>query len=64
MRVPRAEDDENGSRQKLKRKRNRLYELFLKNPMHTPLAVEIKALDDQIAESSEQSMRVNISFGS
>lgn len=38
------------NREKLKNKRKVLYKLFLKNPMHTSLAVEIKALDDQLAD--------------
>jgi hypothetical protein len=52
--VSETEDNENQNRRELKTKRKRLYELFLQNPMHTRLAVEIKALDDQLAEPSEQ----------
>lgn len=37
-------------RDKLKNKRKVLFKLFLKNPMYTSLAVEIKALDDQLAD--------------
>ena len=60
MRVPQTEDNANQSRQKLKTERKRLFELFLKNPMHTPLAVEIKVIDDRLAESSGQTMAVDI----
>jgi hypothetical protein len=38
------------NREELKNKRKALFKLFLKNPMHTSLAVEIKALDDQLAD--------------
>jgi hypothetical protein len=38
------------NREELKNKRNVLFKLFLKNPMHTRLALEIKALDDQLAD--------------
>jgi hypothetical protein len=38
------------NREELKNKRKVLFKLFLKNPMHTNLAVEIKALDDQLAD--------------
>ena len=36
--------------EELKNKRKVLFRLFLKNPMYTSLAVEIKALDDQLAD--------------
>ena len=38
------------NREELKNKRKLLFKLFLNNPMHTSLAVEIKALDDQLAD--------------
>lgn len=38
------------NREKLKRKRKLLFKLFLNNPMHISLAVEIKALDDRLAD--------------
>ena len=41
------------NREELKNKRKVLFKLFLKNPMHTGLAVEIKALDDQLADCTE-----------
>ena len=59
MRLSETGDSENQSRQELKIKRKRLYKLFLKNPIYTRLAIEIKALDDQLAESSEQTMSAN-----
>ena len=61
MRLSETGDSENQSRQELKIKRKRLYKLFLKNPIYTRLAIEIKALDDQLAESSEQTMSANVS---
>ena len=59
-RVSKTEDNNNPKRQELKTKRKRLYKLFLKTPMYTRLAIEIKALDDQIAEWSDQTMSVNV----
>jgi hypothetical protein len=44
----------NQGRQELKSKRERLYKLFLKNPMETRLAVEIKVIDDQLVGRPEQ----------
>jgi hypothetical protein len=41
-------------REELKTKRNLLFTLFLKNPMHTRLAVEIKVIDDQLMECPQQ----------
>ena len=38
------------NREELKNKRKLLFKLFLNNPMHTSLAVEIKALDDELAD--------------
>ena len=38
------------SREELKNKRKLLFKLFLNHPMHTSLAVEIKVLDDQLAD--------------
>jgi hypothetical protein len=46
----------NQSRQELKSKRERLYKLFLKNPMETRLAVEIKVIDDRLVGRPEQTM--------
>jgi hypothetical protein len=42
-------EDEDQNRKVLKIRRKRLYTSFLKNPMHTRLAIEIKVLDDQLA---------------
>lgn len=61
VRVSETEEIENQNRQELKTKRQRLYKLFSENPMHTRLAVEIKALDDQLAASSEQTKSANVS---
>ena len=38
------------NREELKNKRKVLFKLFLKNPMYTRLALEIKAIDDQLAD--------------
>jgi hypothetical protein len=38
------------NREELKNKRKALFKLFFKNPMYTRLALEIKALDDQLAD--------------
>ena len=46
-------DSEKRNRHELKNERNQLYKLFLKNPMYTRLAVEIKVLDDQLAECDQ-----------
>ena len=51
--MSKSEDNENQNRQELKDKRNRLYQLFLKHPRQTRLALEIKVLDDQLAEWTE-----------
>jgi len=45
------------NREELKNKRKVLFKLFLKNPMHTSLAVEIKALDDQLADCTHRLTR-------
>ena len=50
-------NNEMGDREELKAKRNLLFKLFLTNPMHTRLAVEIKVIDDQIAKFAHQRER-------
>ena len=42
--------EEKRKRDELKAKRDRLFERYLKHPMDIRLALEIKAIDDQIAE--------------
>jgi hypothetical protein len=42
-------------REELKAKRNRLFEQYLRDPSNTLLALEIKIIDDQVAESVERS---------
>jgi len=49
--------DEKRKREELKAKRNLLFERYLKNPLDTRLALEIKAIDDQVAESIKQTER-------
>ena len=44
-------------REELKAQRNLLFERYLKNPLDTRLALEIKAIDDQVAESIKQTER-------
>jgi hypothetical protein len=40
-------------RDELKAKRDQLFQRFLKNPVETHLALEIKIIDDQIAKCTE-----------
>ena len=40
-------------REELKAKRTLLFRRFLRNPRETRLALEIKAIDDQVAECTE-----------
>jgi hypothetical protein len=40
-------------REELKAKRNLLFQRFLHNPLETHLALEIKIIDDQVAECTE-----------
>jgi dynactin complex subunit len=46
--------DKNRIREQLKNKRERLFEEYYKNPMNTRLAIEIKLIDDQVAELTAQ----------
>jgi hypothetical protein len=48
------EIDARRKREELKAKRNLIFARFLKNPLHTRLALEIKIIDDQIAECTDQ----------
>jgi hypothetical protein len=54
--VSTTKHSENQDGQELKDKRNRLYKLFVKNPMYTQLALEIRALDDQLARMGSETM--------
>jgi hypothetical protein len=45
--------DEKRVRDQLKSKRNSLLKEYFKNPMNSHLAIEIKLIDDQIAELTE-----------
>jgi hypothetical protein len=49
--------DEQGRRDQLKAKRKRLFERFVNNPADTHLALEIKIIDDQVAECTQQMER-------
>lgn len=44
-------------REELKAKRDLLFERYLKHPMENRLALEIKLIDDQLAEDSKQTKR-------
>jgi hypothetical protein len=46
--------DRKRKHEELKTKRNLLFAQFLKNPLDTRLALEIKIIDDQVAECAEQ----------
>jgi hypothetical protein len=46
--------DEKNIRRQLKSKRDLLFEEYSKNPMNSRLAIEIKLIDDQIAELTER----------
>ena len=48
-------------REQLKDKRNQLFEKYSQNPMNTGLAIEIKLIDDQIADLTAYLRR--LSFG-
>ncbi|GAC1637241.1 MAG: hypothetical protein NVS9B14_17020 [Candidatus Acidiferrum sp.] len=45
-----SESDARKKLQQLRAKRNHLYEQFLKHPWNIKLAIEIKTIDDQVAE--------------
>jgi len=49
--------EEKRKRDDLKAKRDLLFERYLKHPMDTRLAIEIKNIDDQIAENTKLSDR-------
>jgi hypothetical protein len=51
--MPKATIDEKTIRDQLKAKRNLLIDEFSKNPMNTRLAIEIRLIDDQIAEVTQ-----------
>ncbi len=47
-------NDEQKMREHLKTRRNLLLEEYFHNPTNTQLAIEIKLIDDQVAELTEQ----------
>jgi hypothetical protein len=55
--VPNIAIDERTKREVLKAKRNALFERFLKTPLDIRLALEIKLIDDQVAECANQIRR-------
>jgi hypothetical protein len=50
--VPETTIEEKKKREGLKAKRDLLFERYVKRPMDTHLALEIKVLDDQLAEDA------------
>jgi hypothetical protein len=46
--------DKHANREQLRHKRERLFEEYSKHPMNTSLSIEIKLIDDQIAELTAQ----------
>jgi len=42
--------DKNAIREQLRDKRNQLFDKYSKNPMNSRLAIEIKLIDDQVAD--------------
>lgn len=46
--------DPQRKREEMKVVRNLLFKQFLKNPLHTHLALKIKTIDDQVADWAEQ----------
>jgi len=53
--VPETTIEEKKKREDLKAKRDLLFERYVKRPMDTHLALEIKVLDDQLAEDTKPS---------
>jgi hypothetical protein len=53
--VPETTIDEKKKRGDLKAKRDLLFERYVKRPMDTHLALEIKVLDDQLAGDAKPS---------
>ena len=49
--------DEKKKRGELKAKRDLLFARYLKHPMDTHLSLEIKSIDDQLAEPTKQVKR-------
>jgi hypothetical protein len=49
--MPETGINEKRKREELKARRNLLFRIYLKNPLETRLALEIKIIDDQVAAS-------------
>ena len=49
--------DEKKNREALRAKRDLLFARYLKRPMDTHLSLEIKSIDDQLAEPTKQAKR-------
>jgi len=57
IRVLETATDEKRKREDLKAKREVLFEEYLRHPMDTHLSLEIKSIDDQLAEPTKQVKR-------
>lgn len=57
--MPQTTIEEKQRRKDLKIKRDLLFEQFLEHPMDTRLALEIKAIDDQLSENAQSGDRKN-----
>ena len=53
--MPETTIEEKKKREALKAKRDLLFERYVKRPMDTHLALEIKVLDDQLSEDAKSS---------
>jgi hypothetical protein len=59
--VPETSIGEKRMRAELKIKRKLLFEQYLQNPLQTQLALEIKKIDDQVADFVERPERRSVS---
>jgi hypothetical protein len=59
--VPQTSIGEKRMRAELKIKRRLLFEQYLQNPLQTQLALEIKKIDDQVADFVERLERRSVS---
>ena len=55
--MPETTTEEKQRRKELKAKRDQLFEQYLKHPMDTSKALEIKVIDDQLAADTSQKSR-------
>jgi hypothetical protein len=62
--APQSSSTETRNREALIAKRNQLFWRFLNNPKETALAIEIKLLDDRIAEITQRMVEQERNAGS